>query len=297
DLQAVETLIPTFPLKIQIQTTTRCNAACTMCPYPEVTTEEGFQHGIMREELFQSLLDELCGRPVERVSLFLMNEPLLDRRMPEWLARARAALPEVTLSLFTNGSALDLERALALADAGLDELCISVHGFTASTYEDVMRGLSFDRARDHVTSVLCAAEAGDLGTLQVHLIAGDVEPLRANAEHAQVDWAERVLWKGFSNERDAARVGREPARGGAARTVCQRPFVKLYVLTTGECVLCNVDWRRTVVLGRLGPGEQTIDQVWNGAAYRMLRREHLLATLQPGMICQRCDYASKVDGE
>ena len=38
---ALERLVPPFPLKIQIQTQTRCNAACQMCPYPQIAKYKG----------------------------------------------------------------------------------------------------------------------------------------------------------------------------------------------------------------------------------------------------------------
>src|SRR5262245_23190581 len=69
-------LIPAFPLKIQIQTTTRCNAACVMCPYDGITSESGFAHHQMDETMYLEILAQLRERDVERLSLFLMNEPL-----------------------------------------------------------------------------------------------------------------------------------------------------------------------------------------------------------------------------
>ena len=299
DLAHVEALIPSHPLKVQIQTTTRCNAACSMCPYPEVTGEPGFAHALMSEERYLFLLEQLRPHPIDRLSLFLMNEPLLDRRLARFLELARKRLPGATLSLFTNGSALDAARARELAAAGLDEICISVHGFDAAAYEQVMVGLSFERARKNLRAVLEERQLGRLGSMQVHLIAGDQEAVRQSAENASEAFADEVLWKAFSNEREAARVRGndvEAAQSGAS-AACQRPFVKLYVLTTGECVLCNVDWRKTEVMGRLGPDAETLKDVWNGSRYRAMRRAHLQGALRSSPICHHCDYASRRDEE
>ena len=68
-----------FPAKIQIQTTTRCNAACGMCPYPVVTGEAGFAHEEMSLARYEAILAQLAGRPVERLSLFLRQ---LDLEWP-----------------------------------------------------------------------------------------------------------------------------------------------------------------------------------------------------------------------
>ena len=298
--EQVRALVPVMPLKVQIQTSTRCNAACEMCPYPVVTGEPGFEHAAMDEARFRRILDDLAAGGVERLSLFLMNEPLLDRRLPAWLGLARAALPGATLGLFTNGAALDRQRARELAEAGLDELCVSVHGFDPATYERVMAGLSYARMRHNLDQVLEAAAAGELRGLHLQLVTGDVPDVAATRSLAPPAYRERTVLKALSNERavvggDGSPTAADPAGDGP---LCQRPFVKLYVLTTGDCVLCNVDWRRTVLLGRVGdPDGPRVADVWRGPAYTEVRREHFTRAIQRAALCARCDYARVVDAE
>ena len=288
---ALEAAVPAWPLKIQVQTATRCNAACAMCPYPEVAGAEGFLHQSMSEALYESLLAQLAGVPVERFSPFLMNEPLLDRRLESFVAKARAALPRTTLGLFTNGSALTAARAEALAFAGLDELCISVHGFDAPTYEAVMAGLSHERVMGRLRDVVALFEAGALGGLRLQVVTGDV----AEIAGAAPSWlAPYVLLKGFSNERVVSATENLPCTGpGGPRPLCQRPFVKLYVLADGDCVLCNCDWRRKKVLGNLT--RTSLAEIWRGEAYRALRREHVRLDFPTGHPCHACDYPWVVD--
>ncbi|HZJ66635.1 MAG TPA: radical SAM protein [Kofleriaceae bacterium] len=294
--------LPALPLKVQIQTTTRCNAACGMCPYPLVTSEPGFEHAVMEEARYLRILEQLRGGQVERLSLFLMNEPLLDRRLPTWIGLARAALPRTTLGLFSNGAALDVDRARALSAAGLDELCVSVHGFDRETYERVMAGLSYARLRANLDGVLAAADAGALGALQIHVVTGDLPEIADTGALAPLRYRDRMVLKAFSNERAA--VGVAPGlpsslpAGGADDAPCQRLFVKLYILASGDAVLCNVDWRRTVVLGRVGePGGASIAEVWRGAPYTAIRREHFTGRFEQAALCARCDYARVVDRE
>lgn len=293
-------LVPPLPLKVQIQTTTRCNAACAMCPYPVVTGEPGFAHATMSEERYRRILADLRGGEVERLSLFLMNEPLLDRRLPAWIALGRAALPGTSLGLFTNGAALDGARARELADAGLDEICVSVHGFDPATYERVMAGLSYARMRRNLDQVLAEAEAGRLAGMRLQIVTGDVPEVAGTRAKAPPGYGELIALKAFSNEREAAGAGPGMASspGGCGGGACQRPFVKLYVLTTGDCVLCNVDWRRTVLLGRVGePGGAGVAEVWQGPACTEVRREHFTREFRRAAICSRCDYAAVVDNE
>jgi len=294
-----EEVIPAFPLKIQIQTTTRCNAACVMCPYDAITSEPGFTHHQMDEALYLEILTQLRGRGIERLSLFLMNEPLLDVRMVEWVSLARQALPGVTLGLFTNGSPLTADLARDLAAAGLDELCISFHGFDPKTYEQVMKGLSYGRARRNVDQVIALHRAGALGALHLQLIAGDLPEIDVSGARADPRLRDYIQLKSFSNELSAAGVRTDasvPVLEPPGHGVCQRPFVKLYILTNGDCVMCNVDWRRTVVLGRVGrePDGQ-IESIWKGARYRALREAHLSGRFGCHHTCAGCDYPRTVE--
>ena len=294
-------LVPPFPLKVQLQTQTRCNAACQMCPYPEITSADGFTHAQMSEATYREILRQLSAHPVERLSLFLMNEPLLDKRLPDWIALARQALPATTLGLFSNGSPLTLPLARRLADAGLDELCVSVHGFDGATYDAVMQGLSFARVSTALRPVLAAHERGELGRLHLQLVTGDLPELRRSLAGAEPIFARHTLMKAFSNERAAAAVtvglGSSPTHANR-RPLCQRPFVKLYVLTTGEVVLCNVDWRKSVVLGRIhGDDDGQIARIWRSERYDELRLAHLRRQFSDGHICERCDYPALIEAE
>ena len=90
--------------------------------------------------------------------------------------------------------------------------------------------------------------------------------------------------KAFSNERSAAdvTVGLPSSRTQTtARPLCQRPFVKLYVLASGDCVLCNVDWRRSILLGRISDGaDGQIANIWRSPRYHELRLDTFVSALR-----------------
>ena len=102
--------IPAFPEVIQVQTVTGCNADCVFCPNKKVSA--GLAHGRMSADLFHRLADEISTWETRRVSLYLMNEPLLDRQLPEKIAfLAERKKPGTLITLNSNGSALDEEMA------------------------------------------------------------------------------------------------------------------------------------------------------------------------------------------
>ena len=73
------------PDHVQIQTITGCNAGCVFCPNGK--TQRKIPLGRRMDwGLYRSIVDQCVALGVRRYSLYLMNEPLLDRELPERIA-------------------------------------------------------------------------------------------------------------------------------------------------------------------------------------------------------------------
>ncbi len=284
--------LPFFP-KIQIQTTTLCNAACTTCPYPETSKE--LPAGAMREDVFATIIEQIRGRGVERVSLFLMNEPTVDRRLEQFTRHVRERMPEAIVTIITNGKLLDLARTRTLVAAGMGEITVSVNGFTAESYGATMVGLRFDRILRNLEEVGAAWRAGELPGLDLRITALEIGDARERAPEFAARIGIPVHLKPVTNRAgaiDASRF-RSTACVAATPVVCQRPFVKAYVLWNGDMVLCNCDWRRTTIFGNVM--QTTLEQMWRGAALDEIRKHHLRGTFPAGSPCASCDYPSLIE--
>ncbi|MBK8977784.1 MAG: SPASM domain-containing protein [Planctomycetes bacterium] len=282
-----------FFTKIQIQTTTLCNAACTTCPYP--TTSRALPSGWMDDATYERILEQIAGRGVERLSLFLMNEPTVDKRLEDFTRRARAAVPEALVTIITNGKLLDGARAVALAAAGMGEITVSVNGFTAASYDATMVGLRFDRILANLREIGARRDAGELGDMDVRVTALDLGDV---AERAP-EFAERtglpVYIKPVTNRAgsvDVATLGVGPA-ARTRRQPCQRPFVKAYVLWNGDMVLCNCDWLRSTIFGNVHAN--TLESMWRGDRLMEVRRHHVDGDFPTDSPCARCDYPYLVE--
>lgn len=118
--------------------TSRCNLACRHCRY--ASAPAGRQ---MSRTLLYRLLSEAAAAGVPRV-VFFGGEPLLYDGLDEAVARA-AGLGLFT-ELDTNGWALTLPRARALAAAGLACAMVSLHADTRARHDALSGPGSFRRA-------------------------------------------------------------------------------------------------------------------------------------------------------
>ena len=279
--------LPPFPLKIQIQTASPCNAACAMCPWPD--TADRLPQGKMSLATYERVVGDLVGRGVERTSLFLMNEPLVDRRLAELTRLLKQRVPETRALIYTNGALLDGACARALAAAGMDEITVSVVGFDRESYSRLMKNIDYDVVLANLAEVGELVARGELGALVLRVAGLDFPEARAGLEAFRARTGIEPFLKPVTNRAGSVDVDRfDPGRVPGPFRACQRPFVKTYVLYNGDVVLCNCDWERTTVLGNVN--DEHLDAIWRGPALDTIRGWHLAGELPLGSLCSRCDF-------
>lgn len=234
---------------VEIETLNRCNNDCSFCPVNRNADTRDYCR--MTEELFYKIINELVSiHYCGEISIFSNNEPLLDTRIFDFIDYAKQKLPYAHHSLYTNGMLLNKEKFERLVNS-LDVLYID-------NYDDNMQIM------DNVAEIIDEYED--------KLISCDVLVL--------VRKKNQIL----------------DSRGGSApnRTMekvytssCIAPFMQLIVRPDGKISRCCQDPLGKTTLGDLS--KQTIQEVWEGKNYNILRRQ-----LQEGKRpeieqCKYCD--------
>ena len=156
------------PLRdLRISITDKCNFRCVYCMPKEVYGREF--HFLGRSELLSfEELDRLArifvGLGVRKIRL-TGGEPLL-RREVERLVAMLAAIPEIDLSMTTNGSLLE-ERVGSLAKAGLRRLTVSLDSLDDAVFM-AMNDVSFPVSR--VLGGIDAAARAGLGPVKINMV-------------------------------------------------------------------------------------------------------------------------------
>lgn len=118
-----------------------CNLKCMMCYF----SSEAYRHPDRTQlELddYRHMADAIFHR-VLKLQIGCGAEPTMYKDL-EQLVRIGKQYGVPYISMTTNGNLLDRRRIEALADAGLNEITLSVHGFTKSTYEYLMKHARFE---------------------------------------------------------------------------------------------------------------------------------------------------------
>ncbi|MBN2578179.1 MAG: SPASM domain-containing protein [Pirellulales bacterium] len=274
---AMECLRGRFPPVVRIETTNACNARCTICPHRRL------QRPIVRmeEPLYRRLIDQCVQHGCREVHLHNFGEPLLDKHLEERIAYAKQrGIPKV--KIFSNGSLLTEERSRGLIQSGLDEIKISFDGATPEEFEAIRTPLKFDTVVQNVVR-LAALRNAARAPLRISVnccSTGD----REGTMQALAEVVDRFYFDKIHNWGDGTSTnGRH-----RLRKPCSRLWRTLTVLADGRVALCCLDYEGQHELGR-ADAAASLTEIWNGPAYRAVRRLHRAGRQHEIELCRSCE--------
>jgi hypothetical protein len=271
--------------RLQIQTVSWCNRSCNFCPSGKFPVAKTF----MALEVYHRIIAQLSDLQYSgRISPYLMNESLLDKRLPDLIAYARERCPESWIAINTNGDALSETLLHRVFDAGLN--CLDVNA-----YDDLVQHERYVALAQRVV-----AQRQDVSFRTGYLdplFNGEELPRHMKILHCRdmTDWEMRFATKqatlGLTN-----RSGNVPGSRHITAPLglrCPRPFQQMYINYRGEAVLCCNDWRFEVVMG--DTATSTLAEIWHNTKYQTYR-QHLQRHDRTLPLCATCDYkADPVD--
>jgi hypothetical protein len=266
--------------RIQIQTVSWCNRSCAFCPSGKFEVPKVF----MPPEVYRRVIDQLADLGFSgRISPYLMNESLLDKRLADLIRYTRQRCPDSWLAINTNGDALSLALIERLFDAGLN--CLAINAYDSSAQHQQHLQLAAEVMAKNQEVVL---STGNLG----RRLDGVDMPRTKRMLHCRDlgEWEDQFI----RGEGDAAifltnRSGNVPLGRKLKKPLqmsCDLPFEQMFINYKGEAVLCCNDWRFEVVMGDTATAR--LDQIWANEKYGAYRTE-LNRQSRAMPLCSTCD--------
>lgn len=283
-----------FPKEIHLESSSRCNAKCIMCP------REGMKRyqGEMDRDIFIKAVDECIFEHMEYIHFHLNGEPLLlDIDELCWRIKyARSTNPDKKLVFFTNGCLLTKDRVDKICETGLDILVISIDGGTAEDYERVRVGLKFETVKENVRYLVEHRNATNTKMkLQTAIVPQEANKNSIDLYHKifQDIGVDDVGGSGVQNiggliDSNSMIIHKNQYMSGNINAPCWRVFGDLSITADGKAVVCCQDVQARHVIGDIKT--QTIKEIWHGDAMTEVRDKFAMGQKHEIKVCAECDF-------
>ena len=282
------------PFTIYIDPSSACNFKCNFCCHsirPGHIKRSGFKPQIMSYELFRSAIEQIKYFPdkIKMLSLFLVGEPLLNKKLPDMIAYAKESMIADRIFLTTNGSLLTKQMNRALVDAGLDEIMISVEALDTEKYREIA-SVNIDYEL-FVNNIREFYENRKNCKVYVKIVNTSINNGEVEKFHSMYDgicdlaYIETVMPVFEGVDYSSTKLP-ENNKIGRQVEICTRPFFTMSVHPNGNVGCCIVDYSEGIVFGNVR--EQSLMDIWNGKKFNDFRRAHLKKKKKTLNVCGNC---------
>lgn len=283
-----------FPKYLTIETCNNCNASCIMCPKGRSKIHE---LQIMDEEVYLKIVEELKNYTewIEMVCLNSDGEPLMDKNIGSRIKKLKdIGIKHVNIS--TNGALLSDQMINELIDVGLDDIRISLDGYSKETYEKVRGGLKYENVVENVHRLIDIRNRRN-SDMHIRLRMVELEENKDERMDWLLYWKEQVKatdrvqlmpkhsWSGLMTEETKERIAFYSDKP------CVSVFSSFTINYDGVVQLCDSDVEQRVVMGNIR--EASIKEIWQGDKFEEIRGCHANGMRNRIDICKGCDHWSR----
>ncbi|MEM1047522.1 MAG: radical SAM/SPASM domain-containing protein [Pseudomonadota bacterium] len=300
---ALETVIPlATPFVLFVDPSSACNFQCVFCPTGDraLIRETGRFQGALKLELFQKIIDDLheFDHPLKVLRLYKDGEPLLNKRLPDMIAYAKASGRVNYIDTTTNGYLLTPKNVEKLIASGLDRINISVDGLSDEQFWEFTKTkvnfADFVKNIRHLYDVkgdceICIKMPGDELSEDEKKYFFDTFGNycdRISLENFAPCWPE------FDVEDYTGVTITEGIYGNEIMDISTCPYIfySISVNSDGVVSLCFLDWARKLSVGDLR--FQTLKEVWTGEPLYRHQVAHLEGRRCENETCGGCGQLS-----
>ena len=294
----LETVIPlATPFVIFVDPADICNFKCTFCPTgdQDLMKSVGRPLKVMKFDLYTKIIDDIAefDQKIKVLRLYKDGEPLLNKKLPQMIKYAKDKGVADKIDTTTNASALTNERSLALIEAGLDRINISIYGVNEKQYKEFSKvNIDFKKIVENVKffyenrkqcEVLVKINGDTLTKDEKQFFLdtfGDYCD-KIFIEHIMGCWPEFEI-KGVDINDEFGIYGQEIKEV----SVCPYVFYAFSINSDGSVSTCFLDWARKLIIGNANT--QSVKNIWFGEGMKEYRKMFLEGGRKEHPVCKDC---------
>jgi len=274
------------PLKLWIETTSRCNLRCGSClnrSLPDRNKKD------MDISLYKDIIDQ-AGGIVYEVNLFHRGEPLLHPDIADMTAYASEK--GIKTSIHTNATLLEKDLGREIIGAGLDYITFSLDTLDKKDYMKKRPGADLDTTLENIRQFIKSRDSMGRKKPRTTLLlmeddGSDIIPVEQRKKVAEA-------FKGANPDRI---VSRKPhnwgglldckTQPGIKKHACTFPWYSLTIFSDGTAYPCPQDFMGAMPVGSLD--KEPLLDIFNGAAIKEIREMFSSQAIKKKLPCSECD--------
>ena len=271
-----------FPLMLNVEPTNDCNLNCVMCSRQLATRPMSY----LPFSIFARLMDEAADfGGVKWLALHKDGESLLHPDFGRMAKAAKTSGGAEFVHFNTNVTLLDEAAALAIIDAQVDSLTLSIDADSQEVFQQVKRGGDFQAVVRNAERLMELKSR--LGSDKPWVRAKIID-MPATAGQIQ---AFQRRWAGVTDEVQVQKMHSYTRAAQAAdagdRYPCSLLWYSLAVNSDATVSTCCVDFRCRDILGSLEL--QSMEQIYQGPRMGYYREAMLAGRYDKLVSCAHCD--------
>jgi len=286
------------PFTLNIFPTNSCNFKCNYCAQSlgqeALKREYDFIPGTMSINTLRAAIEQAKSftDKFKLVSMMGHGEPLVNPNIAEMVNVVKRANIAGRIDVITNASLLNTEKSLALIDAGLDVIRISLQGLSSKKYKEISNvELDFDEFLNNITFFYKNRKGCKVFVkiMDISLEEGEEDKFYQMFEHiSDRMYIEKVkpVYDGVPYNENVFEVNTD--RYGNVhekRYVCPQPFYMLSLWPNGDVSSCDAIYKANVI-GNIN--DESLVEMWNSENLRNFRIMQLEKKRGYHISCKRC---------
>lgn len=284
-------VIGDYPLLVDLETVSRCNLKCPMCP--TVTDEfvdkrvKPFKKGQLDFDVIEKVVSEVAGN-IYSLRLSWIGEPTMHPKLIDAVKLAKdSGIKEV--SFLTNGYKLKLDYFKKLARAGVDLITVSIDGM-GETYDLIRFPLKFDETVKKLKDISDFKKENGLEKPLIK-IQGVWPAIRENPEGFYNTFAPIVDLIAFNPLIDYLHKDKDIVY--MENFACPQHYQRIVIGSNGKATMCSSDDFMDIEIGDVR--KQSIHEIWHSDKFAAVRSQH---SKKDGFLeikpCKNCFYPRKM---
>lgn len=282
-----------FPKKnLLIEVTNYCNNECVFCYNDCMSRKRRF----IDRNICKKVLKEAYDLGMREVGFYVVGEPLLDKRLSEFIALAKKIGYEY-IYLTTNGILANLNRVKELYNSGLNSIKFSINATNIEDYIIVHGTDKFNTVIKNLTDVYrWKIESNIKLKVYVSFITLDITKNKFEIDNLFKDKCDEYVVMpainqgGLIPQITQISTKEQTDINGNFKLPCSYPFNSVIVTSEGYLTACCMDFENLLAYANLN--NTSLEEAWNNFTISQFRKQHINNDVS-GTICANCIYNTK----